>query len=82
MQKGLKKINGELYYFSPTSSAVHYGFLDINGKTYYFGENGAAVSGCRVIDNKTYIFDENSKALQTGFLLLMEKRTMEQNMVC
>lgn len=58
MQKGLRRLNGYLYYGDPrTGALVSNEWKVLDGKTYYFMNNFRAAAGLLKYDNDYYFFD-------------------------
>lgn len=54
---GMRKIHGEVYYFSP-KGFMKTGWIKYNNKKYYFGSNGIRYSGVKKISGKYYYFSD------------------------
>ena len=57
----LQKKNGKYYYYDENGMLLKNSWKTLEGKKYYFKSNGAAATGCSVIENKNYLF--NSKGI-------------------
>lgn len=53
----MRKIHGEVYYFSP-KGFMKTGWIKYNNKKYYFGSNGIRYSGVKKISGKYYYFSD------------------------
>lgn len=53
----MRKIHGEVYYFSP-KGFMKTGWIKYNNKKYYFGSNGKRYSGVKKISGKYYYFSD------------------------
>ena len=54
---GMRKIHGEVYYFSP-KGFMKTGWIKYNNKKYYFDSNGIRYSGVKKISGKYYYFSD------------------------
>lgn len=54
---GMRKIHGDIYYFTP-KGFMRTGWIIYNNKKYYFGSNGKRYSGVKKIDGKYYYFSD------------------------
>lgn len=54
---GMRKIHGDIYYFSP-KGFMRTGWIIYNNKKYYFGSNGIRYSGVKKISGKYYYFSD------------------------
>ncbi len=59
--RGLKTIDGKLYYFDKDGYMVTKTWIKQDGKTYYFGKTGAAKKGlCKISGNRYYFNESNA----------------------
>lgn len=61
---GMRKIHGEVYYFSP-KGFMKTGWIKYNNKKYYFGSNGKRYSGVKKINGKYYYFSDKGVLRRT-----------------
>ncbi|WP_182440614.1 MULTISPECIES: NlpC/P60 family protein [Clostridia] len=65
---GFVTINGQLYYYDPTTGERLKGLQVINKNTYYFQKSGAAASGRQTINGLAYYFDPVTYKQVTGIV--------------
>lgn len=65
---GEKNIDGQWYYFDPSSHAMAKGFITLaDGRKVYYDESGHMVKGQAFIGGFWYVFDNNDGNMKTGF---------------
>lgn len=64
---GWQKINGQNYYYAPSTGVPVKGWQKIGSAMYYFGSNGAAYTGQQNISGYWYYFIPGSNIMRTGF---------------
>ena len=69
LRLGLTRVDGQIYYFNPSTGAMSTGWQTIENGTHYFSASGPMVTGWQEIEGNRYYFDE-SGVLATQWLTL------------
>ena len=65
---GFQEVDGNLYYFDPSTNKMVVGWNTIDSKKYYMGKsNGVVRKGMKKIDDEFYYFDPDTGAMQKGY---------------
>ena len=65
---GFQEIEGELYYFDPSTRKMVTGWKTIGGKKYYMrASDGVARRGMRSVKGVYYYFDPKTGSMETGY---------------